>query len=138
MSEMILLLKIYLLGITGYFLFKNLEPYEAHSKKFNPIFYIIFSAIVLVNKSTNIIYLIFAGSFVATILRLFLKTVNPSISTRINPLWFGLLNVFDTFFLGKVIDNFVIQLTDTSILFFFIISSFLVAFHLAYRLRQHT
>ena len=104
MSEMMLLSKVLACGFFGFFLFRSLEVNFSHEKKKNIIFYMFFALISILNTEPSVICAVFTGVFWAILLRGFFDTIDNSLSSCLNPIWYGFLNIFITFFIDPLTD----------------------------------
>jgi len=104
MSEMMLLSKVLACGFFCFFLLRSLEVNFSQEKKKNIIFYMLFALISILNTERSVICAVFTGVFWAILLRGFFDTIDNNLSSSLNPIWYGFLNIFITFFIDPLTD----------------------------------
>lgn len=137
MTEITLTLKIFFYAIFGYYLFLWIEPRQRKLKGFYSLYYGLFSLVSIASDTNNVLFLVFTGIFWASIVKLFLDTVDENLSTRINPLWFGLLNLLNYFVLNRLIDFILTNSHLESKIFLFVFLSTIFLIDISLTLRKY-
>ncbi len=120
MNEVVLLLKIFLYGVLGYYLRRFLEPKQKSLEGFYSIFYLLFSLISLASPTGHLLYLFILGVLWSIIVKLFLNTIDRRLSWQINPLWFGGLNILNIYVINAIFEFLIFTSEPSSVVFLLI------------------
>lgn len=136
MSMIFFTIKILFYCLFGSLLFKLIEPNKKSIiKGFSP-FYGIFSLISIASDAPQFIVMVITGIFWALLLRIFFDVIDKRLSTDINPVWFGLLNIFNHYILEAFFDRVILSLNHSLATLIFVVGTVYFLISMSYTLRN--
>lgn len=138
MSISFLIIKVAFYGLFGYFLFGTINRGKSLIKGKYFLNYCLFSLITVASETGHILVLAIGGIFWGLLLKIFFDVIDEHLLPPLNPLWFGLLNIFNHYVLEYLFDQILCLIPKNITIVLSIIFTLYFIIDISYTMRKVT